>query len=177
MDHVIIDLDENIVKFVEDNKIDNEYDDINILESIEKVVDLVVDDQNIHADKIYVSIQSASKEEIRKINNEFRNIDKSTDVLSFPIFSSDELIEMKTQIKGDKKLREIELGDIILCLDVVKEHSIEYNTGIVREVLYMIVHGMCHLLGYDHEIENEKVKMRELEEKILNLIGVNKLNG
>ena len=53
----------------------------------------------------------------------------------------------------------------------------EYGTGILREVLYMITHGVCHLVGYDHMVEDEKKEMRKLEEKILNKVGVGKIDA
>ncbi|MNP21706.1 Endoribonuclease YbeY [compost metagenome] len=71
-------------------------------------------------------------------------------------------------------MKEIDLGDIIVCLDVVKEQSIEYDTGVLRELLYMITHATCHLLGYDHEIESDKIAMRKVEESVLNKLGVNR---
>ena len=73
----------------------------------------------------------------------------------------------KVQIKNENASEEMSLGDIVLCMEVIEAHSVEYNTGFNREMLYMIVHGICHLLGYDHEIEEEKKVMRALEEKIL----------
>ena len=73
-----------------------------------------------------------------------------------------------------KKIKEIELGDIVLCLDVIKQQSIEYETGMLREVLYMITHGICHLVGYDHIEESDKVKMRDLEGRALNSVNITK---
>jgi len=70
-------------------------------------------------------------------------------------------------MKADKYDTETSIGDIVLCMDVIERHAKEYGTGFNREMLYMIVHGICHLLGYDHEIEEEKKEMRALEEKIL----------
>ena len=84
---------------------------------------------------------------------------------------------MISQNDEDKKIRELELGDIIICLDVVEEHSKEYGTGLLREILYMITHGVSHLLGFDHIEENDKVEMRAFEEKILGKLGVNRLDG
>lgn len=112
---------------------------------------------------VYVGIGVVTENEIKEINNEFRHIDKPTDVLSFPIFSREEL----EKIKKEKTDEEMSLGDIILCMDVIEAHSIEYGTGFDREMLYMIVHGICHLLGYDHEEEQDKKEMRTMEEKIL----------
>lgn len=162
-----IDLDQRIIDFVEEKT--NEKVELNDI--IYKIVENVLSEQNICVDIVDVSIQSMSCEEIREINNKYRNIDRATDVLSFPIFTMDELKNL------DKSIKEIELGDIILCLDVIGKQSIEYGTGIVREILYMITHGMCHLTGHDHEIEEEKNIMRALEEKVLSKVGVGKING
>lgn len=167
-ENISVDLDDSVVDFVCSNT-DTREDEIR--KYINDIVYYVCLEENIICDKICVSISSASKEEIRNINKEYRNIDKSTDVLSFPIFERDELKQISLQ-KDEKKIKEIELGDIILCLDVVKEQAEEYETGVLRETLYMITHGTCHLVGHDHMVEDEKEKMRALEEKVLGKIGV-----
>jgi len=162
-----IDLDQRIIDFIKEKT--NE--EVKLNDIIYEIVENVLKEQNISIDIVDVSIQSMSSEEIREINNKYRNIDRATDVLSFPIFTMDELKSL------DKSIKEIELGDIILCLEIIEKQSIEYGTGIVREILYMITHGMCHLTGHDHEIEEEKVIMRALEEKVLSKVGVGKVNG
>lgn len=162
-----IDLDQSIIDFIKEKT--NE--EVKLNDIIYEIVENVLNEQNISIDIVDVSIQSMSSEEIREINNKYRNIDRATDVLSFPIFTMDELKSL------DKSIKEIELGDIILCLEIIEKQSIEYGTGIVREILYMITHGMCHLTGHDHEIEEEKVIMRALEEKVLSKVGVGKVNG
>ena len=169
-----IDLDENILTYIDDVEEIKNTEKIDIEEYIKKIVSFALNEQKITADKVYISIQSATKEQIKEINKKYRNIDKATDVLSFPIFERDEFKNMVNENDKNKKLKEIELGDIILCLDVIKAQSIEYNTGYLRELLYMITHGVCHLLGFDHIEENDKKEMRHLEEKILNYIGVGK---
>ena len=138
---------------------------------------------------IYVSIAFANKEEIREINKEYRAVDKSTDVLSFPILNLDELKEFKRQFnasvkayaegeevknkykKNFSKYSNLSLGDIIICFDVIKEQANEYGHSIGRELMYMITHAMFHLLGYDHEIEEDKKKMRKCEEQVLSNFG------
>lgn len=169
-DNINVDLDLKVVEFVT-NDTDLKQDDI--IDKIKDIVYYACNEEKINAESVSVSIASATKEEIRKINKEYRNIDRATDVLSFPIFNKEEL--EKLSLSDDAhKLKEVELGDIILCLDVIKEQSVEYETGVLRETLYMITHAMCHLLGYDHIIDDEKVVMRALEEKILSNIGVEK---
>lgn len=167
MRDIRIDLDENIIEYVKSNLKDN----IDIKKNIIEIVNKALNYNKIDVDTIYISIQSASKDEIKKINFEYRNIDSPTDVLSFPIFEKSELEEI-VKVEETKKIKEIELGDIILCLDIIKEQSIEYQTGLLREILYMITHGVCHLLGYDHILEDDKKVMRSLEEEILNSLEV-----
>ena len=132
-------------------------------ETIDKLVARAFKLEGFNLPNVYIGIGVVTEEEIKQINNEFRHIDKSTDVLSFPIFSREELKKMK----DEKYDTETSIGDIVLCMDVIEKHAQEYKTGFNREMLYMIVHGICHLLGYDHEIEEEKKQMRKLEEEIL----------
>ncbi|MEG0073368.1 MAG: rRNA maturation RNase YbeY [Clostridia bacterium] len=139
---------------------------------------------------ILVSISFASEEDIREINREYRNVDRSTDVLSFPMFAIDEIKEMKKHVKASVKAYELDrstvkdkykfnnskfsnitLGDILICFDVVKRQAAEYDHSLGRELMYMITHAMLHLFGYDHEIEEDKRKMRKREECILNRFG------
>lgn len=135
-------------------------------ETINKILEMALEEENIINKEVVISIYSATREEIRNLNREYRNVDRETDVLSFPIFTKEEIL--------NTKFNHIELGDIVICLDVVRNQSAEYGTGMKRELLYMITHGICHLLGYDHEIEEDKKIMREKEERILNMIGVSK---
>lgn len=127
-----LNLDDKILESAEDIDKDamNEY--------INKIVEVALKQDNIINKEIYVSIGCASIDEIRELNKEYRNVDKSTDVLSFPIFTKEEL--------ENTKFDQIELGDIVICLDFVRDQSIEYGTGMKRELLYMITHGICHLL-------------------------------
>ena len=165
--NINIDLDDQIIEYCR-KKINEE---VNIEKYIYTIVEAVAREEKLDFEEISVSISSASKGDIRKINKEYRDIDKITDVLSFPIFTKDELQDIISK-EEDKKIKHIELGDIILCLDVVEEQSIEYGTGFLREILYMITHGMCHLVGYDHIDPEDKKEMRAKEEKILKRIGV-----
>ena len=167
MNNIQIDLDKRISEYVNKNTIEK----IDINKYINDIVINALNLNNIVVNTIYISIQSASRDEIRKLNFEYRNIDRATDVLSFPIFGRNEIENLK-KIEENKKFRELELGDIILCLDIIKEQSIEYKTGLLREILYMITHGVCHLLGYDHIEEEDKKKMRMIEEEILSNLGV-----
>lgn len=164
-----IDLDKNIVDFYKEN-IDSSK---NIETYIEDIVKNIASQEELYVDELSVSISSATKNEIKEINKKYREIDKVTDVLSFPIFTKEELEDIK-KVEESKKIKSIELGDIIVCLDVVRVQAVQYDTGLLRELLYMITHGMCHLAGYDHIEEEDKKNMRALEEKILKKLGVEK---
>lgn len=170
MSNITIDLDENLVDYIKEKC------DRNIEDDVEVIVQTALDEKSIDVENVSISISAVDKETIHKINREYRNVDRPTDVLSFPIFEREEINNMAT-LESSKKVKEMELGDIIICIDVLQEHAEEYQTGILREMLYMITHGVCHLLGYDHEIEEEKRDMRALEEKILNKIGVGEVDG
>ena len=164
-----IDVDEIVIEFIQDELSLNAEQIQKFRDNINKIIELAVSYEKLNVDTVYVSISAASKEEIQNLNKEYRKIDRVTDVLSFPVFTVEEIGNIKD---ANNRLRQVELGDIIMCLDVVKQHSEEYETGLNREMLYMITHGICHLLGYDHIEESDKLKMRALEDKILQQIGV-----
>lgn len=122
-------------------------------------------EEKIDNKKLYINIVLTTPENIRQINKEQRNIDKETDVLSFPIFEKEE-IEQVPEEQIDI------LGDIVISIDKVKMQAIEYGHSFERELSYMVVHGFYHLMGYDHMVEEDKVKMREKEENILNKLEI-----
>lgn len=138
------------------------------LEKYEAKINLLIENalilENINAlNTVYIGIGVVPRDEIHDINKKYRNVDRETDVLSFPIYSREEIVSLKNKTIDE----DVSLGDLVLCMDVIKEHSIEYETGLNREMLYMITHGACHLLGFDHEVEEEKQEMRKREEEIL----------
>lgn len=132
---------------------------------IEKVVFKCFEEENLLDSKLYLSVILTDPEHIKEINKEYRNIDKPTDVLSFPMFEKNELENVSFE-------NEEVLGDIIISIEKVKEQAIEFGHGFERELAYMVVHGFYHLMGYDHIDENDKVLMREKEEYILNNLKI-----
>ena len=117
-----------------------------------------------------MDISFVDKEKIRLLNREQRNVDKETDVLSFPTLNLKPLV--KINIKDykddiDQETKHLMLGDIIICEDVAKKNAQEYGHSYERELCYLIVHGFLHLIGYDHENEDDKKVMRALEEAVL----------
>lgn len=121
---------------------------------------------------MYLNVILTNPENIRKANKEYRNIDKETDVLSFPMFEKDEIEVIILKSKEEKiQINEV-LGDIIVSIPKVKEQAIEYGHSTTRELAYMIVHGFYHVMGYDHMNEEEKQVMREKEENVLNKLDI-----
>ena len=119
---------------------------------------------------LYVGVSLVSEGEIKEINRDFRGIDKVTDVLSFPQFESTD--EILAEIEGDEALVDIPLGDVVICLDQAERQSKEYGTSIRREVTYVFVHSVLHLLGYDHIDEEDRSLMRAHEEKIMTSLDI-----
>lgn len=121
-------------------------------------------------DEVEVSVSFVDNEEIRKLNKYYRGVDSSTDVLSFPLAEFEEIGEEK---EDEKEIGEIyPIGDIVISLEKAKEQAEEYGHSFEREVAYLTVHSMLHLLGYDHETEEERKLMREKEEKVMERLGL-----
>ena len=135
---------------------------------IKKVIDECFKNENMQGLKLYVSITLTVPEVIHKLNKEYRNIDKATDVLSFPMFEAEEL----EQIKKDNLDEEDILGDMVISIPRVEEQAVEYGHSFERELAYMCVHSFYHLLGYDHMIEEDKKKMRAKEDEVLNILKI-----
>lgn len=143
-------------------------EDSKYLELIEKVIRQAFIEEKIENIKLYINIILTNPENIKNINKQYRNIDKETDVLSFPMFEKEEIENLK---KNGNDIEEA-LGDIVISLQKVEEQSQEYGHSFERELSYMLIHGFYHLMGYDHMNDNDKVQMREKEEGVLNKLQI-----
>ena len=152
---------EVIYKDIEENK---EYEEV-----INKVLTKCFEEEKLENSKLYITVTLTNPENIREINKEYRNIDRATDVLSFPMFEKEELDE---KIKNNDFEHEDMLGDIVISIEKVEEQAKEYGHSFERELSYMLVHGFYHLMGYDHIKEEDKIKMRPKEEKVLNELKI-----
>ncbi|NMS89957.1 rRNA maturation RNase YbeY [Clostridioides difficile] len=134
-------------------------------ELIEKIKDIIIEclDYEGYDDNYEVSLSFVDNKEIHELNREYRGVDRVTDVLSFPLLSDD---------FEDVELEEESLGDIVVSLERALEQSIEYNHSFEREVCFLICHSMLHLLGYDHDTDENTKEMREKEEHILNKLNI-----
>ena len=135
---------------------------------INKVMKECFENERLDSLKLYVSITLTVPEVIHKINKEYRNIDKPTDVLSFPMFEGYEIQELLEE--GYDK--EDTLGDLVISIPKVEEQAVEYGHSFERELAYMCVHGFYHLMGYDHINDDDKKVMRAKEDEILNRLNI-----
>ena len=111
-----------------------------------------------------VSVTFCNNPYIHKLNKEYRNIDKPTDVLSFPLFEKEELSMMNGQA--------VQLGDIIISLERAEEQAKEIGNSFEREIAFLAIHSTLHLLGYDHEKENEEEDMCRRQKDIVATLDI-----
>ena len=137
--------------------------------SIKRVLEQCYKEENIENSKLIITITLTNNQNIQEINKAHRNIDRPTDVLSFPMFEKDELDQ---KIENKEFEYEDMLGDLIISVEKVAEQAKEYEHSFERELSYMVVHGFYHLMGYDHIKEEDKKEMRAKEEKILNTLQI-----
>lgn len=146
----------------------NQIDDERI-KWVENIVDFASKELKID-DLTEVSIHFVDKDEIHRINKEYRDTDRPTDVISFAIEDGDE----EDFMEQFNEIEDHDIGDLFICKEVVEAHANEYGHSFDRELGYTIVHGILHLSGYDHiKPEDEKV-MIGLQEKVLTKFGLEK---
>ena len=129
-------------------------------ETLKKAMDIVARKENL-TDNTEVDITIVNNEEIHTLNRDYRGIDRPTDVLSFALDEGDEEPEVE-----DGEAEHL-LGDVIISAPRAVEQGEEFGHGLTREMTYLAVHGMLHLLGYDHMEDADKKVMRAREEEIL----------
>lgn len=127
---------------------------------LKKVIKRTLKHENV--ENAYFSIIFIGNEEIQKINREYRGIDKITDVISFAFEDTDKLVYNNTRV----------LGDIYICIPRMIEQASSYGHSIKRELSFLTVHGLLHLLGYDHMKKEDEEVMFGLQELILNEEGI-----
>ena len=156
-----------------ENKIEINYLEIDEKQEYYKIIKEVLTEcfkeEKIDDTPLSISITLTNLEQIQKINNEHRNIDKPTDVLSFPMFEKEELDKMINEPNWE--YNDI-LGDMIISIEQVEIQAKDYGHSFKRELSYMVVHSFYHLMGYDHIKEEDKNEMRPKEEYVLNELGI-----
>ncbi len=144
--------------FIENIYENFEIDDVKILNNVKKITDFILKDDEVYKnsclkdydfDTISFDIVLCNNDYIHGINKEYRKKDKETDVITFAIFADSPVNE---RFVFDN---EINLGEIIISLDKIEEQSNENNVSFDSELYYLISHGILHLLGYDHQSQEE----------------------
>lgn len=153
--------------------IDNRQNKVDINSALEAMVEKVVQktlEEEVEGD-YEVSISFVDNEEIRQLNKQYRDKDSATDVLSFPLMEfeeTDENYENEEEYVQEDKL----LGDIVISLQKAKEQAEEYGHSFERELAFLVTHGVLHLLGMDHEDEDEEKEMISKQDRILSLLNI-----
>lgn len=123
-----------------------------------------------------VNLILTGNEEIKQTNREFRQIDRVTDVLSFPMLAYDEPADFSCAEEDDSCFNpdsgELLLGDIMICIPRMQEQAKSYGHGQIREFAFLIAHSMLHLMGYDHMTEEEAAVMESKQAEILENLGI-----
>lgn len=161
--------------------VDNRQEKIDVSDSLtshlEKVIAFVLKEECVK-EECEISLVFVDNDEIKNINRETRNIDKVTDVLSFPMLDYEKgkvYKDLYLDFKFDSTFFDdgnLVLGDIVISLERSLEQSVEFNHSFFRETSYLVIHSVLHLLGYDHMEEDEKKIMREREEVILEKLNI-----
>ncbi|MDP4180945.1 MAG: rRNA maturation RNase YbeY [Bacillota bacterium] len=138
---------------------------------IKKVVDACLEIEKFSIPS-EISILLVDDEKIQEINNEHRNIDKPTDVLSFPVVDmfEGEIISDEGDFDMDENL--LLLGDIIISMETAYRQAEEYGHSVDREIAFLTSHGVFHLLGYDHMEKEAEEKMLGKQEEALKILGL-----
>lgn len=145
-----------------------------ILQKMERAADKCPECEGIQV-PCSITVRLCSDETIAEINSSYRGIERSTDVLSFPSISYPEgqtaaSCESLVRQEYDDETGTCFLGDIVISVPHLYAQADEYGHSVEREATYLLVHGICHLMGYDHIQKGDQVKMRSREEQILSLI-------
>lgn len=138
---------------------------------IEKIALACLDEEGIDTG-CEINILIADDASIRKMNKDFRNIDSSTDVLSFPLVNmkNGKILSMEGDFDLDEEL--LLLGDIVISAETAQRQAEQYGHSIEREIAFLTCHGVFHLLGYDHMEGDDEKLMRDKQEAVLNKLGL-----
>lgn len=134
-----------------------------VVENMREAAGLCLAEEGLNHENVEISVSFVSEEEISALNRHYRGVDKITDVLSFPQYDS---------IGDIPRNGRVVLGDVVICTDQALLQADEFGHSPERELVYLFVHSVLHLLGYDHAEEEEKGRMRELEEKVMKIVGL-----
>jgi len=152
-------------------QVGNQQNKVATTKEVETIINLVLEQAAKEFslnDNEEVSVTLVDDDEIRQLNKEYRGLDSATDVLSFALDEEGQAGEIPFANASEVHL----LGDIIISVERASEQAGDFGHSLEREIGFLTIHGMLHLLGYDHNETEETKEMRELEEKILQASGL-----
>lgn len=152
--------------------------DFSVQEQLDKLVRYVVRRVSCPYE-VEVSVTLVDKDEIYRLNKEFRHVERPTDVLSFPMMEYEEPAEFTStkflqSITLSPETEELVLGDIVICSPIVCEQAREYGHSELREFSFLVVHSLLHLFGFDHMEETERLQMEDMQRKIMKELQINR---
>lgn len=157
-----------MVEFVLENETSDEISEEQIAE-LKRVCEMIMENEECNFDA-EISFTFTDNDGIREINREYRDIDRATDVLSFPMleFDGDE-----TDAEYETEDGLVMLGDIVISIERAREQAVQFNHSLRRELAFLTAHSMLHLLGYDHvdDPEGEKIMITK-QDAALNALGI-----
>lgn len=143
--------------------IDNRQEKVEINKKINDIIELVIKEillDELNSLEYEISISLVDNDEIKTLNKQYRNVDKETDVLSFPM-------DQEFDIPGISIL-----GDIIISMEKALEQAEDFSHSVEREIAYLTAHSVYHLLGYDHMNDEGRYEMREKEKHIMKKLKI-----
>ena len=146
-----------------------------LLALLQRAGELAILREGLNPERIEASLKFVSEGKIQALNKQYRGVDAVTDVLSFPFYERRDVIDFVTNAvwnspTGAAGYRAL-LGDIVICTEAAERQADEIGQSLDRELAYLFIHGMFHLLGYSHKSAEDKAKMREAEEEVLSGLG------
>lgn len=145
----------------------NNFGDKNLKQKITEIYEIALKETH-NKSNVVVDVTIVGRNTIKELNREHRNVDRVTDVLSFPLLENDEL---KSDLMHDENIQ-TELGDIVICKSRAIEQAKEYGHSLERELCFLALHGFLHVLGYDHMQKEDEMVMFPLQDKILNIANM-----
>lgn len=145
--------------------------------TLETIIKLCLEEER-YPQNIELSLTIVNNDEIQRLNNEFRNINRPTDVLSFPMINFEngvmDVTNLQQQFKEvtNNDTGDIVLGDIVISIDKAIEQAKEFGHSLKREIGFLTAHSMFHLMGYDHMTNEDEAVMKHKQEKILNALDL-----
>ena len=136
-------------------------EDIKELDTVKKVLDTAIKKEKLN--NVSFNLIIVDNKYIHKLNKEYRNIDRETDVITFALEDESDLV-----LPNDERV----LGDIYISIDKARSQAEEYGHSLLRELAFLAVHGFYHLLGYDHQTKEEEEVMFKKQEEVLEEYGI-----